>query len=1677
MGLVPQGSMDIAREPATTPSASSTSAAAASSQERRVASSAGYSAQSHALRPGNDGGYAGQRQRLAPSAEGLAALPSGAVALHASGPAARGPGAGTVAQGGFAEGAGSLPHRAALERGFGRDLGHVQAHTGPAAAAACEQLGANAYAVNNQVAFASASPSLQVAAHEVTHVLQNEAHGASDGVMADARVAPAGGAAEQQADRVAAAFAQGVPAAPVLHTFAPPDGNIAREAHDSEKAGGGAIADRRTITLVIHERQMPRKGVWKGAKVSITAAFKTASRPSDDPSKVATGASNATFTPGKTAQASRTLGLNIMTEGFPGGAKPGEWDNFELRLPEISLAPSISHDKKTGTNSASLGSLTARIVGRVRAGVFFDISEDNDRRFEGKIEAKITAGNETLKLLATRFGHAVESAKLNAREAELAGRENRAKTDAMMDDPDGPRPVDRNRMVREDMLPLEKSTVAFQRAQHQAGLHITKLNELKADRRELDAQIDALVESEDSAKSGKAKKKLKARRRKLEARRTQLSEAIDAEFQAARAAEDAAGKKRQKNDLELAKSRNALAAEEVKLAKDKEKLLAEYQALDKDSRRRGKLEAHFEALEDRESALRDKKKVLANQEAQSKRDPAGRRNWLLDRAQARADAAADIREARDAVDAFDEKGRPTGANAALKEQSLEKRNERLKAGIDAAEEVGDKKQLAELRAQAVANQRTTDVEKRRVKLQRDYEALLAIDTSTSEGGWRAFAARKQLDEDLEAFKASVGADAKKLEGEIASAKRDVRRAKKAARRGDVDAKLKLDAARDRVAGLKLARKRLANELEAVDYQKRRDAVVSNYDNKVSQHMGALERVDKRGALKGYDADADLMSPRASAADEALLAEETDRRSRATARAEELRKDFHQALVDYDAKAKDYTHGKLPGQDQATLRKNFVDGAMAKLQAGNNPLPKDKAAAVRKELEKAFDKAFKNATVESLEGPAEEFLTEVKGTFRAELRAKGQGAVKTSWGRKTVDWLALKGGKAIPVIGVAADVHAIYSDIDAIMKAYANNEPLFFEVLHLVTDTVGFVPVVGDVVALVGDVIYENKEIFHLIGEEGLLDVLGAGVSNILEDLTKSDEQRREEYASGKHREHAGGPLTIDKDNKGNTPKSRGKKPKAKGKGTGSSERAKDAKGKGGNSAKSGYKSGEGDAKTNLDQPALSAEERSKHRFAEMGILADGVSDVLLTDRDATVTLSPDGQHLHINIPTRIYEERMVAFRKPGARMTIQQGGERIWFRLDTIDSNLGINLHFSRIEAPKDKEALEAAAAAAEEREKNSGKIDTERAALENPYWSERFGWTAADFSWGKHKDPASKDFAEWVARFQGRNKIRPTGMAGPKTTLKRYRRDGDKRADVIALAEAYEGPDEAGETVASPGKEKRSTQKKTDETKGKGGGTQKQATETTGQGESEAEGMDEAVAVAPTVTATPSAPEPDAKEKTEVRLPRVPPLARFGDSHENTFVVAEDNKSVSLNPKVVDAMLGRKHPMKLGDKFGKVTNFELVRQSVLKERKVAHIRTRLKIVVGATKDGPFDHYAEVEHEYFINLETGAPERLDFTSFKQVRDMIVFDKGKVRLTSTTLQTDAADFELAIARLDRGETTITVGVLVTVKELRAPTLHEDKELEANQVLTLPVRFKLDDLTPDELPPEKPTNVWQ
>ena len=127
-----------------------------------------------------------------------------------------------------------LPHLDAIQRSFGRhDVRHTRVHRDERATHAARDIGAEAYTVGDEVAFAG-RPSLRTAAHEAAHVVQQRS-----GRTPAGGVGREGDAWERHADRVADQVVRGESAEDLL------------DAKAGSGAGGGALAVQREPVRVV----------------------------------------------------------------------------------------------------------------------------------------------------------------------------------------------------------------------------------------------------------------------------------------------------------------------------------------------------------------------------------------------------------------------------------------------------------------------------------------------------------------------------------------------------------------------------------------------------------------------------------------------------------------------------------------------------------------------------------------------------------------------------------------------------------------------------------------------------------------------------------------------------------------------------------------------------------------------------------------------------------------------------------------------------------------------------------------------------------------------------------------------------------------------------------------------------------------------------------------------------------------------------------------------------------------------------------------------------------------------------------------------------------------------------------------------------------------------------------
>lgn len=180
-----------------------------------------------------------------------------------------------VARDGTRGGGERLPYLAQLEQAFGsrHDLASVRAHHGEDSAAACDTLGADAYASGSSIAFRSA-PGLWLAAHEAAHVVQQR-HGLRPGA---ALAAPDEGL-ERQADAVANRVAAGGSAHDLLPRGDPQTTASAVQRYTVEAlpAGNAQVGEGRQTALLGAQSLYAASGLIGGANAKLQKAGKQGS--------------------------------------------------------------------------------------------------------------------------------------------------------------------------------------------------------------------------------------------------------------------------------------------------------------------------------------------------------------------------------------------------------------------------------------------------------------------------------------------------------------------------------------------------------------------------------------------------------------------------------------------------------------------------------------------------------------------------------------------------------------------------------------------------------------------------------------------------------------------------------------------------------------------------------------------------------------------------------------------------------------------------------------------------------------------------------------------------------------------------------------------------------------------------------------------------------------------------------------------------------------------------------------------------------------------------------------------------------------------------------------------------------------------------------------------------------
>lgn len=1454
------------------------------------------------------GGYSAQASALSPM--------GGVLSLSRQPGAAGLPGdAASTAVAGLSGSSSAIPYRAEMESRFGADFSSVQAYSGSAAGAACDALGANAYAVGDKVAFGSSSPDRGLVAHELTHVVQHRASGGA-GAVASGAVSTRGSAAEREADAVESAVRSGGPMPAISAPIGA--GAILRDEKGEEPLADAATKNR-AINFVIRSIEGPKGTPLEGTKLDVKAQF-TVEADAADGQATFTAGRERDFTSTAAKQAKTKYEAKLLGAGWPDAFEITEWLQVQLKLIDVNLAPTIEQEATLGKDPGlSLGYIAMSLNGKLKGSTFFkDIEgiEDPpyDWAFKAKIEAKAKATPEILKNLAKRAGRKVDDAKVALKERELKVREESlAQREQMLEDAkegkagawseSRAKSLEASLEVERFTTKYEQETLEYLKAEREleakrATLSDTVGKAQQADERAkaAEARIEQLQKEQlevetkgDETKSAKIELELsqledevedqKTKAKELRADAGELEEAIDS---------DAAALSEKKSSLttsleaglvdveeRLATWDEAHAEKRAELDARVKELEALEELSDEDHKELYDKRTQLEDLDRDRGVLERQRSTLKSQVSEANELDA--RAYKVTRAEERAKSADAIEDKRKAWDAHNDKqpGR-ADVDPDLKAKKLEERkayNEEWGKRADDWEQrkgggAWGPERAKEIKARIALDEfsmpyeeATLEVQKaeKELKAKQERAASLQSQIDAAEGDTDKLQAEldalnDEIESDSKAFADKKAEVQGKLDQGIADldAKLEAFDENKAPRIAEIDKELaeleltgalddeeqsKLQALKDEKAALEgeretleKKRSRLSNEVNTLTWADENAKLKQAYFDEVDKQVSHLQDLDAEAEKKGWKAKAG-----ASDADEAIS---KAYKERIEAQAETMRAHYEDTLSKYDESLTKYMDEDLAGKvDKDTIKATFIDESMAQLKEVRPDLTDDELKAARQKLDAAFDASFaKHGDAKDLEAAKAAFKSQATEAFTDGMLKKGGAATQTAWGKRAMVKLARTGGKALPVIGWGLDLAAVAMDIHNAHEAYKKGDmwEMGWEIFHAVTDALGFIPVVGDIIAIVGDVIYETREVWELMYREGPDVVLSNMWEKIKEDVSKSFEERMEEYGKPTA-PSAGGDLSLE-DSEG--PVGGGGKPDEEGGGEPGGEPGDKSgpKGEGDSGQVPGGTEGEdleGDkaegVKTNIDQVEPSGE--------------DG-SQVMITDDDASVLVSADGQSLVMKVDIATYGG-MSHFRAPGEKMSVTLDGEKAWFKLAQVDPGMfEVTLTFERVEAPADKsddaEADEATEAAP---------IDYTRVGLENVYWSEEIGWEAGDFSRGTSSDAGSKAFADWVLTFQTDHNITPEGTAGPVTTLKRYA-DAPEAAVIVARAEALITDEESsepdpegvpGKSEGEPGEGEKTEGGEGDKTGGgEGENTESGESQKTGSGEGDKTGSGE---------------------------------------------------------------------------------------------------------------------------------------------------------------------------------------------------------------------------------------------
>lgn len=282
-------------------------------------------------------------------------------------------------------------------------------------------------------------------------------------------------------------------------------------------------------------------------------------------------------------------------------------------------------------------------------------------------------------------------------------------------------------------------------------------------------------------------------------------------------------------------------------------------------------------------------------------------------------------------------------------------------------------------------------------------------------------------------------------------------------------------------------------------------------------------------------------------------------------------------------------------------------------------------------------------------------------------------------KRGLAWAGAKGCKALPFAGWAADAAAVTVDLYRIHQLYEAGQLWTvkgaFEIAHLVTDLVGFIPGVGDIVAVAGDIVHALRDVIAVVAEDP--DQALADLKAHLESALKDSFMERVKKAEVDKKNAGGQAAALSKERQAGKAKTGGgdqwdrdADPKTKRHGNARRKGVPDAK----DAKKKRPEVLDAPVDPKLDPKKDAGRERSTTKAGKRGTTATNLeSDAKVKELPGTafvmskgeVVISADGKRATVKMGAKRYDEAPVLLARR-ARIHLRHKGKTLTFEKSEV---------------------------------------------------------------------------------------------------------------------------------------------------------------------------------------------------------------------------------------------------------------------------------------------------------------------------------------------------------------------------------------------------------------------------